>query len=180
MRGNMSISFSLCCLLHLSHPGQAPFGFQEGTMYHVANLLLVRNHSQIIFVRVCSLTFVCFQVAITANAAATSRQESAKSITLGWNPTFAPTLSTWQPKELAPAKGHLVMEINFRDPAQRPSNWSYAGCVTWLERNPRKDGQERLPAMPTIFQTPVQDHSDGKLRNFQVYSVMFSPHRRRS
>lgn len=25
MRGNMSISFSLCCLLHLSHPGQAPF-----------------------------------------------------------------------------------------------------------------------------------------------------------
>jgi hypothetical protein len=34
--------------------------------------------------------------------------------------------------------------------------------------------------MPTIFQTPVQDHNDGKLRNFQVHSVMFSPHRRRS
>jgi hypothetical protein len=110
------------------------------------------------------------------------KQTAAKGITPGWSPTFAATQGTWQPREHAPTKGHLVLEICFRDPAQRPNGWKYAACVSWLEGNPRKDGQEGLPVMPT-FQMLVHDAADdddGKLRNLFILAVVVSPHRRRS
>lgn len=68
------------------------------------------------------------------------------------------------------------------EPSCNGDQLSQSSSTSWLECNPRKDGQEGLPAIPTIFLTPVQDrdHNDGKLRNFQVHSVMVSPHRRRS
>lgn len=63
-------------------------------------------------------------------------------------------------------KMHLVLEIQFRDGAQRPFSWPYEKCIAWLEANARKVGQDCLPAMPTD-QASVQggdDARNGKLR----------------
>ena len=96
------------------------------------------------------------------------KQEAAKSITPGWTPSFAPTLAGWRPKEHAPARPHLVLEVKFRDPSQSPASWTYSKCVTWLESNARKVGLEDLPALP--YFAPVQggagEDEDGKLRTF--------------
>ena len=70
---------------------------------------------------------------------------------------------------------HLVLEIQYRDGAQRPFHWSYDKCITWLEATARKVGQDCLPAMPTD-QASVEggDAGNGKLRI--IPAVMANPH----
>lgn len=84
---------------------------------------------------------------------------AVRSIKPGWQPM---TQKNWEPRGTKPFAHRLRREVSRRArakpelPTPRPSNWTWAKCVEWLETHEPPDDDVALPPSPRTKEKPPE------------------------